>query len=196
MSQPAKTRTIRSHPREQRLSSAAQLTVQNSPILPRHQAAGARLAGEALLTYGDVPAEYRAAQEGAVLFDVASRGAVEVFGPEAEAFLHRLTANTVKGLPVGGGNASLLLTGKGKVQHVFELVRSGEERYRLSTSTGCAEPLRAALDMYHFAEELELVDATDEHAPLELCGPGSAALAYSGRTICFGRKTFGELRHL
>jgi folate-binding protein YgfZ len=151
--------------------------VQNSPLLPQHQAAGGRLAGDVLLTYGDVPVEYQAAHEGAALFDVASRGAVEVVGPEAEAFLHRLTANAVKGLPIGGGNASLLLTGKGKVQQTFELDRSEQERYRLSTGPGCAEPLRAALDMYHFAEELELRDATDEHAPLELCGPDSIAIA-------------------
>lgn len=151
--------------------------MQNSPLLPRHEAAGARLAGDRLLTYGNVPAEYRAAMESAALFDTTNRGAIQATGPEAGAFLHRLTANTVRGLPIGGGGQNLLLTGKGKVQHTFDVARTSEHAYLLSTPPGGAGGLQAALDMYLFSEELELNDVTDRHAPLELCGPQACAIA-------------------
>lgn len=151
--------------------------MQNSPLLPHHEAAGARLVGDRLLTYGHVPSEYRAARESAALFDATTRGAIQATGPEAGAFLHRLTANPVRGLPVGGGNSNLLLTGKGKVQHTFDVARTSEHAYQLSTPPGCAGALQAALDMYLFSEELELADMTEQHAPIELCGPQAYAIA-------------------
>ena len=83
-----------------------------SVLIQEHRAAGARLqAGEParLLTYGDVPAEYRAAQEGCALFDETDRGRLEVSGPEAAAFLQRLLANDVHALSVGAGQRNLLL---------------------------------------------------------------------------------------
>lgn len=138
--------------------------------------AGARLAGDRVITYGDVPAEYQAALDAAVLFDVATRGAIEVRGSDAGAFLHRLTANAVKGVAVGCGNANLLLTGKGKVQCTFELSRVGDDVFRLSTPPGESEALRAALDMYHFTEDVALTDVTDAHAPLEVAGPKAVAI--------------------
>src|SRR5262249_3413569 len=70
------------------LSSAR---VESSALLPLHEAEKARVrtGGPAeVLTFGDVPAEYRAGIEGCVLFDATDRGAVEVQGPEAIAFLH------------------------------------------------------------------------------------------------------------
>ena len=52
-----------------------------SVLLPRHEAEKARVRIDAdppqLLTYGDVPAEYRAAQEAAVVFDETQRGRIE-----------------------------------------------------------------------------------------------------------------------
>ena len=98
----------------------------NSILLPEHEAAGARLSGgetRELLTYGDVPAEYRAAQEGAVVFDETTRGRVAVRGADALVFLHRLLANDVRGLADDGAQRGLLLSSKGKVLFDFELVR-------------------------------------------------------------------------
>ena len=47
-------------------------------------------------------------------------------GPDARTFLHHLTANVIKPLAIGQGNANLLLSGKGKVEHVFDLAREAE----------------------------------------------------------------------
>jgi folate-binding protein YgfZ len=151
--------------------------VNGSALTTLHETNGARLRAEpaALLTYGDVPAEYRAAMESAVVFDATDRGAIEVTGADAAVFLHRLLANDVRQLASGHAQRNLLLSAKGKVLFDFELVRDGDT-LRLSLSPGRSKALLAALDMYLFAEKVKLADVTAAHAPLELCGPRSAAI--------------------
>jgi len=151
-----------------------------SVLLHEHQSAGARLqpgAAPRVLTYGDVPGEYRAAQEGCALFDETDRGRLEVSGPEAAAFLQRLLANDVRAVPVGGGQRNLLLDAKGKVLFDFELYRVEDARFVLSVAPGRAAALRAALERYHFSEKVVFADSSAEYAPLLLVGPRSAALA-------------------
>ena len=61
--------------------------VQTNSLYQVHAAAGARLLPseepDPLLTYGDVPAEYAAAQEAAALFDETDRELVVARGEEA-----------------------------------------------------------------------------------------------------------------
>jgi len=150
-----------------------------SPLRELHGHAGALLApaGAPLVTvtYGDVPAEYEAARSGALLFDVSERGLVRLTGDDTEGFLHRILANRVKGLAVGTGNPNLLLTGKGKVIHTFDLVRMSETTFEASTPPGAAARLVQSLELYLFNEDTTLTDATDSHAPLELVGPAAPA---------------------
>ncbi|MEO0661172.1 MAG: hypothetical protein AAFZ87_06520, partial [Planctomycetota bacterium] len=151
--------------------------MQDSPLLRSHEAAGARLSDAAahlgrVLTYGSVPEEVEAGMNGVLVLDRTTRGLVSVSGTEAEDFLHRILANRIKGLEPGTGNRNLLLTGKGKVVQVFDLAFLGEG-YLLSAETGQGEALRAALDMYLFAEDVAVTDETESYAPLELVGPKS-----------------------
>lgn len=151
--------------------------MQRSPLEALHQAAGARMlpvGSSALpLTFGDVPGEYAAGASGAALFDETERGAVRVAGRDAAEFLHRLLANRVKGLEAGQGSRNLLLNAKGKVEHLFDLTCLGAE-FHLSTAPGAAPALLAALDRYHFSEQVTLQDKSDEHAPVALTGPEGA----------------------
>lgn len=154
-----------------------------SPLLQSHTEAGARLAvapgretpTEVLLTYGDVPAEYKAATQSALVFDQGDRGLVEVRGADALDFLHRVTANRIKGLVRGEGNRGLLLTAKGKIVEEYDLAVT-LHGFRLSTPPGRAAKLIAALDQYLFAEDVQLVDRTDEYAPIALVGPKAGPL--------------------
>lgn len=149
---------------------------------------GARLAADGrVLYFGDVPAEYRNALEGAWLVDLTDRGLVEVRGQEAAGFLHRLLANEVRKLGVGQGNANLLLDGKGKVRFQLELARTAEDALELSTEPGDAQALVQALETYHFAEKLSIADVSDRHAPLALAGP---------RAVDLARRVLGELGEL
>ncbi len=153
-----------------------EIPVNEPRLLPQHRAAGARLTSDGtLLTYGDVPAEYAAAREGCVLFDVCTRGAVRVTGADAESFLHATTSNQVAGLAVGAGCRALLLSSKGKVEHDFDLSRTAAA-FHLSTPPERGRGLVDALERYRFAEAVELEEATADHAPLEVTGPAAADL--------------------
>jgi folate-binding protein YgfZ len=147
-----------------------------TPLLPHHHASGARLAEiggrTVVLAFGDVPGEYRAAQESAALFDATDRGLLIARGPDAASFLHRMLSNVVRSLAPGQGNPSLLLSPKGKIARAFDLF-AAEGELRMDTPAGQAAPLRADLDRYLFAEKLTLEDATAAAAPLELAGPRS-----------------------
>lgn len=156
--------------------------MQRSLLTDRFSADGARLAegpsGPALLTYGDVPAEYEAARESAVLFDATALGALRATGGERGEFLHRILANEVRHLAPGSGNANLLLTSKGKVAQAFEL-SVDEDEIRLEAPATRIEALAAEIDRYLFAEDVQLEDASETTAPLEVCGPRAAGLVGS-----------------
>jgi folate-binding protein YgfZ len=144
-----------------------------------HEASGAMLrpVDEPLpvLAYGDVPGEYEAATQGAVIFDETERGLVQVSGSDAMDFLQRLLANEVLPVEVGSGNRNLLLTGKGKVRFDFDLERT-DDGFRLSTPPGGAAGLLQGLDMYLFDEDVKLTDASESYAPMLLSGPESTGL--------------------
>lgn len=147
-----------------------------------HEAAGARLrsgTGTAVpLSFGDVPAEYRAGIEGSALFDETGRGRIDVRGEDAVVFLHRILASDVRSLAEGAGQESLLLSSKGKVLFGFDLFRTGDGAW-LSLPPGSAPGLLAALDTYLFAEKVRIEDSTSTHAPLALAGPASGEIVRS-----------------
>ncbi len=151
--------------------------MKQSPIYEIHRELEARLLPEAearpLLTYGDVPGEYEAAIKAWVLIDETDRGALRAKGPDAGTFLHGLLSNEVRNLPLGAHAPNLLLDPKGKVRFVFDLMRTGEEEFHLSTEPGEASELLQALEMYLFSEAVELTEATDQHAPITIAGPGA-----------------------
>jgi folate-binding protein YgfZ len=151
-----------------------------SPLSPVYREFEVRLAARpeapdlaAPLTFGDVPAEYRAAREGCALFDATDRGRVRVSGRDATDFLHRLLANYVSRLAPGEGDRNLLLSPKGKVLFTFELARDAEG-FDLSPAPGRARALSLALERYHFSERVTIADASAAAAPLELQGPSAA----------------------
>ncbi|HED67056.1 MAG TPA: aminomethyl transferase family protein [Planctomycetes bacterium] len=153
-----------------------------SPLLDSHALSGARIGArpeapdhDAVLTFGDVPAEYRAARTGAALFDVSDRSRVTVKGSERASFLHRILANDVLGLEPGSGNRNLLLTPKGKVTLLGDL-SSLEEEFEFSLPPGWEARALSAIDMFLFSEDVQLEGSGDEHAPLELVGPQSRAV--------------------
>jgi folate-binding protein YgfZ len=156
--------------------------VNQSLLYNVHSEAGAALRPQEeaspLLTYGAVPEEYAAANEGAVLFDRTDRGLVVLTGKDAADVLHRILANTIKDLEPGDGNRNLLLTGKGKIRFDFDLRRESDG-FRLSTIPGGAAGLLQALDMFVFAEDVQMTDATESHAPLFIGGPKAAELLTS-----------------
>jgi folate-binding protein YgfZ len=173
-----------------------------SVLVSLHRSAGARLQLDAdaaeVLTYGDVPGEYGAAQTAACLFDETDRGRIDVTGAEAASFLHRITANDVLALAAGEGSRNVLLSSKGKVLFEFDVSRD-TDGLSLSVPRGSTPGLLKALDTYLFAEKVVLEDASDLCAPISICGPESDAIVarVGGSTLPRGdhdwvRARFGE----
>lgn len=129
-----------------------------------------------VLTFGDVPSEYRAGREGALLLDASTRGRVVATGGDRADFLHRILSNPVRGLEPGTGNRGLLLTPKGKVVEAFDLCAE-TDRIVLEAESGRGAGLQTAVDMFLFSEDVQLVDASNSTAPLELCGPDARRIA-------------------
>ncbi len=125
--------------------------------------------------YGDPRAEYEQARSSAAVFDLSHRGKVEVSGADAGSFLHNLTTNDVKGMPVGAGCEAFLTTPTAKVvdqlliYHV--LLSGGREAFFLDLEPGRAEKLIQYLDRYVISESVEFADRTREFAHLHLAGP-------------------------
>ena len=76
---------------------------------------------EPAANYGDVAGEYQAARGGAALFDLSHRGKLEVSGADAATFLHNLTTNDVKDMPVGAGCEAFHTLATAKVVDHFYL---------------------------------------------------------------------------
>jgi len=153
------------------------MTVRPAPLAALFADRQAVLAGDdgPVLTFGDVPGEYRAGREGALVLDATERGRVVVTGGDRADFLHRILSNAVRGVATGAGNRNMLLTPKGKVVELFELCVE-DERVVLEAEVHRGASLAQAIDMYLFTEDAQLEDASATTAPLELVGPNAAAI--------------------
>jgi tRNA-modifying protein YgfZ len=131
------------------------------------------------LDYGPMAEEYRAAREGAALFDLSDRVKVEGSGPDARLFLHNLCTNDVKNLPVGGGCEAFLTTPKARViAHLWigHYAQDNGSVLVLDMAASQAEKVLAHLDHYLISEQVELANRTAALAFFRLCGPRSAEL--------------------
>jgi folate-binding protein YgfZ len=157
---------------------------QQTPLHNQTTAAGAQYVDEAgwlvPAHHGAPETEYQQARSGAVLFDVSSRGKVELVGPEAKSFLHNLCSNDMAGLKVGEGREAFLATAKAKVVIRFVGYRGTPEgkveHLWLDVDPGFAARTVQHLDHYLISEQVELLDRTNDFAQLHLAGPTAPAL--------------------
>jgi folate-binding protein YgfZ len=122
----------------------------------------------------DLASDYRAAREAAAVFDLSTRGKVEVTGPEAARFLHNLCTNDILHLPVGAGCEAFFTTAKAKVvAHVIisHLDQDKGDTFLLDVVAGQAAKLLQHLDHYLISERVAFTDRTGELAQLHLAGP-------------------------
>jgi len=80
---------------------------------------------------------------------------VDVNGPDAGPFLHRLCSQDVLGLAEGEVAPAAFLNAKGKVQ-LTVLVWPTDEGFRLETQRVQADALVESLQRYHFSEQLTI----------------------------------------
>jgi folate-binding protein YgfZ len=95
-----------------------------------------------------------------ILFDASTRGRVRVVGPDARAFLHRLSTQHVSALAPGEGRLNVLTTDKGRIVDVIHHLDRGDDGVLLVGSAGKGPALLAWLDRYLFSEKVELSEVT------------------------------------
>jgi tRNA-modifying protein YgfZ len=125
--------------------------------------------------FGDTAAEYRAAREGAALFDVSHRAKVEVRGREAAFFLHNLATNDVRGLAEGSGCETFFTNQKARIvahARAFLLEKKPDEQlYLLDADPGAGGRIVQHLDRHLISEQVEMADRTGDFAAMHLAGP-------------------------
>lgn len=144
--------------------------------------------------FAGIQAEHDAVRQRAGLFDVSHMGEFLVAGPEAEAFLQRMTVNDVSKLAPGQAQYTLLCYPEGGVVDDLLIYRLGEERFMLVVNASNIGKDFQWLESHLPAAgegsipSVELTDCSEATALLALQGPVAARI--------LGRVTdapFGEL---
>jgi tRNA-modifying protein YgfZ len=118
---------------------------------------------------------YDAARSSCALFDVSTRGKIEVAGTEAAVFLHNLATNDIKTLAPNHGCETFFCTATAKVvAHcwVWRLPPEGKrDTFWLDLDPGLAEKTYQHLDRHLISEDVTLTDRTRELAQFHVAGP-------------------------
>ncbi|HMC64218.1 MAG TPA: aminomethyltransferase family protein [Gemmataceae bacterium] len=156
---------------------------ERTPLYDVEERAGATFAEEAgwLMPahYGDALAEYRAALDGAAVFDVSHRGKIEARGPDAATFLQNLCTNEIKNLAPGSGCEAFFCNVQARVlghAHIYHLVEEGQSAFWLDVVPGTAENLAKHLDRYLISEQVEISDQTRDFVQFHVVGPQAPAV--------------------
>ena len=144
------------------------------------------------MRFDDPAREWRTAREGCAVFVASFRRFLAVTGPDRLSFLHGMLSNDVKGLGPGHGIHAMLLNEMGKV--VSDL-RAYEERERflLDTLACRTDEVRAGLERFLIADEVELTVLKDDIPLLGLEGPLAGAVA--AEVLGVERSTADPLTH-
>jgi folate-binding protein YgfZ len=149
------------------------------PLRELHLAAGAVIEApcgwDLPLSYGDPRAEHRAVRSAVGVIDRPAVGVLELTGPDRASFLNGMVSNDVKRLGPGQGCAAAFLDARGRVQTLLAILAEAD-RHLVILPGGGAAKTQATLEKFHFAERLEIHDASEEYQTILLAGPGTADL--------------------
>lgn len=125
--------------------------------------------------FTSVEEECRAVRETVGIFDRSGRGFLAATGPDAARFLHGMVTNLVQELNPSEGNYSCHLNTQGHIIADFHLLAM-PDHFLLETNSSLAEPLRASLEKYIIADDVELSDFRDKLSALSVQGPEAGKL--------------------
>src|ERR1041385_6456840 len=120
--------------------------------------------------YGDAGAEYEAVRGGgAGVFDLSSRGRVEVRGGEAVQFLNGMLTNDVAKLEEGAWMSAAFPNPQGRLIAAVRVLRRGDS-YLFDTEAAVYERVLKYLERYTLAGDFRVRDLTNETALLTVQG--------------------------
>ena len=139
--------------------------------------------------------ECLAVRQGVGLLDASTLGKVDIQGPDAAEFLHRIYTGAFRRLGRGRCRYGLMLREDGTIFDDGVTARLGEHHYLMHTTTGNAEAVFAWLELWRQTEWPELnvhfVSVTDHWATAALAGPAAReVLAAAGTDIDLDRDRF------
>lgn len=138
------------------------------------------------LGYDDLAMEHSAIRNSATVYDLCPMIKYRIEGPDAAAYLQRLTLRDVSGLPVGAVHYTAWVNDAGHLLDDGTLFRLGPTRYRLC----CQERHLVCLTDSAFGFDVTIRDETDEVAALALQGPTSAQVLRQAGFDIDGLKPF------
>ena len=117
-------------------------------------------------------------RQSAGLIDVSTLGKIDIFGPEAGAFLDRVYTGSYSAMKVGSTRYGLLLDEGGIVRDDGVIARLGEQHYYFTTTTSGAATVYRDLLLWNtrWRMDCSLVNATGHRAAFNLAGPASREL--------------------
>jgi folate-binding protein YgfZ len=154
---------------------AGETPARRSPLDEAHRRAGAfvREQDGCLVPahYGDAGAEYEAVRrgDGAGLFDLSSRGRVEVSGGEAVQFLNGMLTNDVARLGEGEWMSAAFPNPQGRLVAAARVFRTSEG-FILDTEAATSERVFKALERFTLAGDFRVRRLTEETATLSVQG--------------------------
>lgn len=112
---------------------------------------------------------------GACLLPDRGPRVLRLSGGDGEDFLQRMTTNDMR-LPVGSHRPTALLTGTGRIQAVFDVVRDDEGYWLIAPPYGAAALHQALQGNIFFMDEVAVEDVSDRWRFLQLAGHGAPAV--------------------
>ncbi|MGL6182355.1 MAG: aminomethyl transferase family protein, partial [Aestuariivirga sp.] len=124
------------------------------------------------LVFEDEAMEYTAIRNSASVYDLCPMVKYRIKGPDAAAYLNRLTVRNAGKLSVGGVHYTIWCDDDGKIIDDGTLFRLAEDEYRIC----CQERHLPWLLDSAVGFDVEVAEVTEEIAALSLQGPCTAAV--------------------
>jgi methylglutamate dehydrogenase subunit C len=127
-----------------------------------------------------VSREVRAVRSSVGICDVSTLGKIDIWGPDAGAFLDRIYINVFSTLPIGKARYGLMLREDGFVMDDGTAARFGQDHFVISTTTANAAKVMQHLE--HARQVLwpelnvRMVSVTEQWAQYSIAGPNSRRL--------------------
>ncbi|MBI1976976.1 MAG: aminomethyl transferase family protein [Candidatus Omnitrophica bacterium] len=126
--------------------------------------------------------QYQALHEKVGLIDCSNYGKLELTGPDARSFLHRLTTQDIQNLPAPQLRYALLLDNKGKI--IADLtIWALDNRFLVLTNSSLKERVQQHLQKYLITEEVTIRDCSDDFSVFSLQGPLSVNFLQKLNTV-------------
>lgn len=114
-----------------------------------------------------------------LLFDRSEVGKLVLTGPDAPGFLHNISTNDIKPMPLGAGCETFFCDARAKALFfatVYHVRFAGKNAMWLETVPGAVAGLQKHLDKFLIAEQVEIHDATADYAQFHLAGDDAKAV--------------------